>query len=125
MSVWKALWIRFNEDPWFNSIHGTFGLSGDPIYVSLEQAEEEISILQRLEHENIIQYVDSFAERSAVIIVTEYLSGGELFVKIADEDYSLTEADCTHFVRQICLGVQYLHSENIVHLDLKVCIYCI
>ena len=68
------------------------------------QAEEEISILQRLEHENIIQYVDSFAERSAVIIVTEYLSGGELFVKIADEDYSLTEADCTHFVRQICLG---------------------
>ena len=91
-------------------------------YVSLVQAEEEISILQRLEHENIIQYVDSFAERSAVIIVTEYLSGGELFVKIADEDYSLTEADCTHFVRQICLGVQYLHSENIVHLDLKVCI---
>ena len=85
-----------------------------------ELAHEEISILQSLSHENIIRYVDSYSDPSSIVIVMEYLDGGELFVKIADEDFSLTEADCVMFVAQICTGVQYLHSRNIVHLDLKV-----
>ena len=91
-----------------------------------ELATEEISILQSLSHENIIRYVDSYSGPASIVIVMEYLDGGELFVKIADEDFSLTEADCVGFVSQICLGLQYLHSLNIVHLDLKVskCVLC-
>ena len=85
-----------------------------------ERAEEEISILKSLSHENIIKYIDSYADVTSIVIVMEYLDGGELFVKIADEDYDLTEADCVHFVSQICHGVQYLHLHNVVHLDLKV-----
>jgi len=50
----------------------------------------------------------------------EYLDGGELFERVATEDFTLTESDCCLFLRQICRGVQYLHSRNIVHLDLKV-----
>jgi serine/threonine protein kinase len=50
----------------------------------------------------------------------EYLDGGELFERVANEDFTLTESDCCLFLRQICRGVQYLHSRNIVHLDLKV-----
>ena len=52
--------------------------------------------------------------------VMEYLDGGELFERVATEDFTLTESDCCLFLRQICRGVQYLHSRNIVHLDLKV-----
>ena len=85
-----------------------------------EQAQEEIAILRTLSHENIIRYVDSYSDLSSVVILMEYLEGGELFVRIADEEYSLTEADCVQFVRQICLGAEYLHSLSIVHLDLKV-----
>ena len=85
-----------------------------------ELAHEEISILQSLSHENIIRYVDSYSGPASIVIVMEYLDGGELFVKIADEDFSLTEADCVGFVSQVCLGLQYLHSLSIVHLDLKV-----
>ena len=88
-----------------------------------EKALEEIEILKIVNHENIIKYVDSFIDNSFVVILMEYIDGGELFVKIADEDYSLTESDCVKFVKQICLGAEYLHSLNIVHLDLKVCEY--
>eukprot|EP00092_Neocalanus_flemingeri_P063530 GFUD01076901.1.p1 GENE.GFUD01076901.1~~GFUD01076901.1.p1 ORF type:complete len:354 (+),score=89.18 GFUD01076901.1:116-1063(+) len=49
----------------------------------------------------------------------EYLDGGELFDKVADEDFILTEVNCCLFLKQICMGVAYLHSNNIVHLDLK------
>ena len=35
------------------------------------------------------------------------------------QDYVLTEAKCRTIVRQICRGVQYIHSQNFLHLDIK------
>ena len=35
----------------------------------------------------------------------EYLAGGELFERVVDEDFDLTESHCVLFVRQICQGV--------------------
>ena len=48
------------------------------------------------------------------------LSGGELFDQIADEDYKMTEAEVIRYVRQVCDGLQHMHEQNIVHLDVKV-----
>ena len=49
------------------------------------------------------------------------LSGGELFDRLVAEDYDLKESDCITYMRQICQGVQHIHDNNIIHLDLKVC----
>ena len=32
----------------------------------------------------------------------EYIGGGELFEKVVADDFTLTERDCTLFMRQIC-----------------------
>ncbi|XP_069765968.1 myosin light chain kinase 3 isoform X4 [Narcine bancroftii] len=47
------------------------------------------------------------------------IEGGELFDRIIDENYNLTEMDTILFVRQICEGLQYMHQMYILHLDLK------
>lgn len=47
------------------------------------------------------------------------VSGGELFERIIDEDFELTERECIQYMRQISEGVQYIHKQGIVHLDLK------
>lgn len=47
------------------------------------------------------------------------IQGGELFERVIEEDYVLTEKACTVFMRQICEAVEFIHSRNILHLDLK------
>lgn len=48
------------------------------------------------------------------------VEGGELFERIVDDDYHLTEVDCMVFVRQICEGIRFMHHMRVLHLDLKV-----
>ena len=76
---------------------------------------DEISLLRDISHEFIINLVSTYKGQSEVIVVTEFLSGGELFEKVASEDYNLTESECIKFMHQICEGVAYLHQN--VSLD--------
>ena len=47
------------------------------------------------------------------------ISGGELFERIIDEDFELTEREVIKYMLQIVDGVHYIHKQGIVHLDLK------
>ena len=48
------------------------------------------------------------------------VNGGELFERVINDDFILTEKACVMFTRQICDGVAFMHSQNILHLDMKV-----
>ena len=72
---------------------------------------EEVSILKTLSHENILDIHGAYQSKYDVIVVTEFLSGGELFEKVASDDYHLTEAECIRFMYQICDAVSYLHRK--------------
>ena len=111
-----------------------------------ERVIEEIAILKKFSNPHIIRwsyiasssqegesdlivlfplrFINAFETPSEVILVMEYLDGGELFERVAADDFNLTESDCCLFMRQIVRGVQYLHKHHIVHLDLKVRISC-
>jgi len=86
-----------------------------------QQVMKEIKLLNKLNHQKIIKFIEAFEMKntSEVILVTEYLDGGELFERIVSDDFNLTESDACEFMKQILLGVEYLHKNNVVHLDLK------
>nr|XP_044992313.1 myosin light chain kinase family member 4 [Jaculus jaculus] len=84
-----------------------------------EDVKNEISIMNQLDHVNIIQLYDAFESTHDIILVMEYVEGGELFDRIIDENCNLTELDTILFIKQICEGIRHMHQMSILHLDLK------
>ncbi|XP_052319821.1 myosin light chain kinase 3-like isoform X2 [Oncorhynchus keta] len=84
-----------------------------------EMVKNEIMVMNQLDHANLIQLYAAYESRNDIILVLEYVDGGELFDRIIDENYTLMELDTVMFIRQICEGLQHMHKMYILHLDLK------
>ena len=80
----------------------------------------EMEVMMDLNHPKLLHLHDAFEEDVEMAMVTEFIAGGELFDRIADPNYKMTEAEAIKYMRQICQGLQHMHENNIVHLDLKV-----
>uniref|UniRef100_A0A669F7E2 Myosin light chain kinase family member 4 n=1 Tax=Oreochromis niloticus TaxID=8128 RepID=A0A669F7E2_ORENI len=84
-----------------------------------EVVKNEIQVMNNLDHANLIKLYAAYESRNDIILVLEYVAGGELFDRIIDENYTLMELDAVVFIRQICEGLQHMHKMSILHLDLK------
>ncbi|KAH9498301.1 hypothetical protein Btru_006486 [Bulinus truncatus] len=79
----------------------------------------EIDIMNSLHHTKLLQLHEAFDQRGEMVMILELLSGGELFDRLVEKEYTLIEEDCITYMKQICEGVQHMHHNNILHLDLK------
>lgn len=79
---------------------------------------QEVKILDRLHHKNIVEQIDFFEEEKYFYIVLEYLDGGELFDRIVKKTF-YNEKEARDLVYIVLKAIQYMHSVNIIHRDLK------
>ena len=75
------------------------------------KARVEIDILGSLSHPNVVRVFEVYEGRPETVIITELLSGGELFEKVSNPEFMLTEAEGAQFVKQICQGMAYIHDQ--------------
>ncbi|OWZ23285.1 Protein kinase [Phytophthora megakarya] len=83
-----------------------------------ELLRTEIAILKLVRHPNIIRLYDVYEDRQYIFIVTELVSGGELFNRIVGRA-RYTEAEARLVMGPLLESVSYLHRLGIVHRDLK------
>eukprot|EP00960_Hanusia_phi_P035085 751476-Hanusia_phi.AAC.2 len=111
--------------------------------VNLKRIEREISILGSLKHRNVVKLLHVMKEKGShgeevVSLVLERCLGGELFDFVNDfqtfhangdrswrrsnttEVLTVKEEHIVKIIYHILVAVEYLHSQHVVHRDLKV-----
>ncbi|KAF4072556.1 hypothetical protein AMELA_G00264330 [Ameiurus melas] len=80
--------------------------------------ENEIAVLHRIKHENIISLEETFETPTKLYLVMTLVTGGELLDRILERG-NYTEKDASRVILQVLEAVKYLHQLDIVHRDLK------
>lgn len=81
--------------------------------------QREISVLQSLDHNNIIKLLDVFTTNNRYYLIFNYCKYGDLKNYIYNIKLNLNETEVLNIMKQIKDGLQYLFNNNIVHRDLK------
>ncbi|KAH9952239.1 Pkinase-domain-containing protein [Amylocystis lapponica] len=84
----------------------------------LSALEHEIELLKDFHHENIVQYHSSCIDDDHLNIFLEYVPGGSVTTLLRSYG-AFAEPLVRNWVRQILLGLNYLHERDIIHRDIK------
>lgn len=91
-------------------------LSGMPNLYA--QIKDELNVMELLHHPNVVEYYGIEVHRDKVYIFEEYCQGGSL-AELLEHGRIEDEGIVQVYTMQMLEGLAYLHSQNIVHRDIK------
>jgi len=115
-----SVWLALNGDTGelFALKEVRMGSSDKHRDESIEQLEQEVNVLSRLVHPNIVRYIGITREETALYIFLEYVPGGSI-ASLVNRFGKFEENVIRVYTRQILIGLAYLHSQRVVHRDIK------
>ncbi|MBO5703430.1 MAG: serine/threonine protein kinase [Bacteroidaceae bacterium] len=99
--------------------HVTLGTANSRANVEkfLQKFIKEAQTIAGMDNRHIINIYDVFEENGTAYYVMEYLGDGDLQSRIPEG--GMNEKDAIYYIRQIGDALSYIHSQNILHLDVK------
>ena len=88
----------------------------------VEKCLQEVNLLKRVNHPNIIKYLDSFIFQNELYIAVEWADKGDvkrLIKKYKQEGDEIDERKVIEYTREIAAGLNHMHEQRVIHRDLK------
>ncbi|KAJ6446370.1 CMKK2 protein [Purpureocillium lavendulum] len=83
---------------------------------------EEIAIMKKLDHPNLVQLIEVLddPEEDSLYMVLEMCKKGVVMKVGLDEDADPYSSEtCRYWFRDLILGIEYLHAQGVIHRDIK------
>ena len=94
------------------------GLSKEEI----KDTYNEVNLLKKLDHPNIIKFIEVYKSQKNLEIITEFAEKGDLYNQInlqMKKKAYFPEKTLIDWLVQICQALKYIHSKHIIHRDIK------
>lgn len=78
----------------------------------------EVNFMRKLQHPNIVQFIDYFDEDEYMYVIIEYLAGGTLFDRVSSKA-TYNEKEARDLVFIFLSSLKFCHDRDIVHRDIK------
>ncbi|KAK6028062.1 kinase domain protein, partial [Ostertagia ostertagi] len=93
---------------------------GEPTLQQLQAFKNEVAVLKKTRHLNVLLFMGWVREPS-LAIVTQWCEGSSLYkhIHVVEPRVEFEMSTILDIFKQITLGMNYLHSKNIIHRDLK------
>ena len=80
----------------------------------------EVRSMKIVNHPYIVRLIEVLKTNRKILLLMEYMDGGDLFDAIKSEKSNyMNEDKARQYFQQIISAVNYLHNKNIIHRDLK------
>ncbi|MFO8061944.1 MAG: serine/threonine-protein kinase [bacterium] len=113
-TIYRGEQISLERDVVIKKLHPH--LAADSNFV--ERFKREAAILANLQHKNIVNIIDFFEENKSQYIVLEYIKGMTLD-SLIEERGSIPYSTALYILQEVTRGLKYIHSNSILHRDLK------
>lgn len=89
-------------------------------HIAEKRVLQEIQLLKRLDHKNVVKLLEVFESDTTIYLVMEYINKGDLYSLLKREKKGrLTEIQARPIFLQILRGLDYIHSQGVLHRDIK------
>lgn len=90
----------------------------DPIPEQLQAFRNEVAILRKTQHVNILLFME-YMTKDNQAIVTQWCEGSTLYKHLHVQETKFQMFQLIDIARQTAQGMDYLHAKNIIHRDMK------
>jgi len=95
--------------------------SDEEIQAQMAEVEQEMDLLSRLHHDNLVTYYGVLCDHNGLIVklFMENVTGGSIGAMIRALGATIAEETAQRFTKQMLRGLGVLHQAGIIHRDLK------
>lgn len=96
----------------------TFKLNDTEIASIRRRLHLETQLMKTLNHSNVLKMYETFETDKYLMIVLEYISGGDL-LSFLRKRIKVNEQVAKYIFKQLLEGLKYMHSQGVIHRDVK------